>query len=158
MLPGWALGWNTICWRTRGKVEWTSSYYQINLIGLRGKLDFVIGLWLFYCNRLALDTHPWPFSLYKERHGAPLVDAQSYNQSNAKGTRRLDVKAITRKRARASINRSSLCFTVKFCVRQSPSNITSGTPVVSCQYQTPTASTPGRGFRWLCNRELGGPR
>jgi hypothetical protein len=150
-------------------VAWTSSYYQINLVGLQGKLDSVIGLELFYCNRLGLDAHHCTLSLYKERHSAPLVtltiiqsiqrkrhtptgrkgahpcplslykerhDAPPCNlnnQSNTKGTRQLEVKAITRMRARTSINRLSLCITVEFCVRRSPSNIAPGTPVASCR-------------------------
>jgi hypothetical protein len=110
-------------------MAWTSNYYQINLIGLQRKLDSVIGLGLFYCNRLGLDTH---LSLYKERHNAPLVDT-IIHQSNTKGTRRLDVKAITQKRARTSINHSSLYITVEFCIRRSPSNIAPSNPMTSCR-------------------------
>jgi hypothetical protein len=132
MLPEWALSWITICWRMRDKVAWTSSYYQINLVGLQGKLDSIIGLGLSYCNRLGLVSCP-ALSLYKERHGAPSCTHNHTINLTQKATHRLDVKAITQKRARTNINRSSLCVTVEFCVCQSPSNIATSTLVASCR-------------------------
>jgi hypothetical protein len=133
MLPGWALGWTTIYWRTWDKVAWTSSYYQINLVGLQGKLHSVIGLWLFYCNRLGLVSCP-AFYPYIKRGMVHAPFTHTIIQSiQRKGLCQLDVNAITWNRAQTSINRLSLCVTIKFYVRRSPSNIAPGTPVASCR-------------------------
>ena len=39
--------------------------FQINLVGLLRKLDSLIGLGLFSCNRLGLDTCPYPLPYIK---------------------------------------------------------------------------------------------
>ena len=46
--------------------------FKINLVGLLRKLDSVIGLELFYCNRLGLDTCPYPLPYIKRGTMHPL--------------------------------------------------------------------------------------
>jgi hypothetical protein len=75
---------------------------------------------------------PCPLSLYKERDGAPPCTHNHTINPTQKATHRLDIKAVTQKRAQTSINRSSLCITAEFCIRRSPPNIALGTRV-SCQ-------------------------
>ena len=71
--------------------------FQINLVGLLWKLDSVIGLELFYCNRLGLDTCSYPLSYIKRGTTHPLVTPTIIQSIQCKkATRRLDIKAITR--------------------------------------------------------------
>ena len=47
--------------------------FQINLVGLLLKLDSVIGIGLFSCNRLGLDMCPYPLPYIKRGMAHPLV-------------------------------------------------------------------------------------
>jgi hypothetical protein len=47
--------------------------FKINLVGLLRKLDSIIGLGLFYCNQLGLDTCPNPLPYIKRGTVHPLV-------------------------------------------------------------------------------------
>jgi hypothetical protein len=122
---------------------------------------------------------PCPLSLYKERHAAPPCTHNHAIHLMQKTTRWLDVKTVTRKRPRTSINRSSLYVIIEFCVRRSPSNIAPGTPMASCRssntdtslkvdfcvhklfksfivdpYRPMCASRPSNGFWWLNNKTI----
>jgi hypothetical protein len=68
--------------------------FQVDLVGLQWKLGSVIGLGLFSCNRLGLDTCPYTLSYIKRGTVHPLVTL-TINPTQ-KATRRLVVKAITR--------------------------------------------------------------
>jgi hypothetical protein len=46
--------------------------FKTNLVGLLRKLDSVIGLRLFYCNPLELDTCPYPLPYIKRGTVHPL--------------------------------------------------------------------------------------
>ena len=52
--------------------------FQIDLVGLLRKLDSIIGLGLFYYNRLGLDTCPYPLPYIKRGTAYPLIHTQSY--------------------------------------------------------------------------------
>jgi hypothetical protein len=58
--------------------------FKINLLGLLRKLDYVIGLGLFYCNRLGLDACLYPLPYIKRGTVHPFVDIQSYQSIQRK--------------------------------------------------------------------------
>ena len=68
--------------------------YKISLVGLLRKLDSVIGLGLFYCNRLGLDTCAYPLPYIKRGTVHPLVDTIISINPIQKATRRLDVRLL----------------------------------------------------------------
>ena len=67
----WTHGWPMVYLKDtmQGGVDFKPSW--TDLVGLLGKEDSIIELGIFCCNRLGLETHLCPLSLYKERHGAP---------------------------------------------------------------------------------------
>jgi hypothetical protein len=70
--------------------------FQVDLVGLQWKLGSVIGLGLFSCNRLGLDTCPYTLSYIKRGTVHPLVTLTVITiNPMQKATRRLVVKAIT---------------------------------------------------------------
>ena len=69
----WAHGWPTVYLKdmNQGGVDFKLS--RTDLVGLLGKQDSIIELGLFYCNRLGLETHPCPLSLYNGGMVHPLA-------------------------------------------------------------------------------------
>jgi hypothetical protein len=60
-----------------------SKLSRTNLVGLLGKLDSIIELGLFYCNRQRLDTCPYPLPNIKRGTVHPLY-VQSYKPIQCK--------------------------------------------------------------------------